>query len=129
MGKILVQDNDADNRAVISLVLQEGNQEVLSVESYDEAVYAVEVFKPDLVYLDFLVYDSQRSSKACAQIKSRHPGLPVVALSCDSQIAMKFFKNGFDNFLEKPFSIESLLSLTKQYLVLETVSKVTRRVD
>lgn len=113
--KILVQDADADIRNVLKIILEEFQYQVLTRANCKDLTETIQSFKPHLVMLDFR-FTGRESIEACIKIKLLYPNLPVIALSCNSNIEKLFSINGFDNFISKPFDIDELLEVIRKHI-------------
>lgn len=114
MKKVIVQDADCDLLETITIVLEEGEYIVLPLLLCDDVMAQIPVFIPQLVVLDFRLY-GQECTRLCKLIKKDFPYLPVIAMSCNSNIENEYRDAGFDNFIIKPFDIEHLLNVLLQY--------------
>jgi len=112
MKKVIVQDTDPDLLETLNLVLKEAKFEVLPLLHYQEVFNKIQTFSPNLVLLDFKL-SGEESIRICKLIKKSFPGLPVIALSCNMNIQETYAKAGFDNYIEKPFDLNDLLSVVQ----------------
>jgi UDP-3-O-[3-hydroxymyristoyl] N-acetylglucosamine deacetylase len=108
---ILVVDDDARVRESIGGVLRDEGYVVLTADDGREAIDVVDERRPDLVLLDVWMPDLD-GIEVLARIKRSHPRLPVIVLSGHGnvEIAVKATRMGAVDFIEKPFSIDGLLS-------------------
>lgn len=113
--KILVQEADADIRNVLQIILEEFQYQVLTLVNCRDLTETIQSFKPHLVILDFR-FSGKESIEACIKIKLLYPNLPVIALSCNSNIKNLFSINGFDNYISKPFDIDQLLDIIRKHI-------------
>ncbi|WP_158795580.1 response regulator [Pedobacter sp. L105] len=114
MKKVIVQDADCDLLETITIVLQEGEYTVLPLLLCKDIISQIPIFNPQLVVLDFRLY-GEECTHLCKLIKKDFPDLPVIAMSCNSNIENEYQDAGFDNFIIKPFDIEHLLDVLLQY--------------
>ncbi|NJO03009.1 MAG: response regulator [Bacteroidia bacterium] len=107
--KILVCEDDADLRELISMILSLQNYQVIAVE------YARDVYKilanqtPDLILLDLWLPDENGDiiiKKIRQDEKTRH--IPVILFSADARIREIAEQAQADRYLTKPFEIEEL---------------------
>ena len=110
MVKILIADDEAQIRKVITLVLREQGYEVKAVCNGREAVEAVSAFKPDVVLLDQQM-PVLTGVEALEEIKKIRPNQTIVFISAFGSIALAVdaIKKGAFDFIEKPFNNEYLL--------------------
>lgn len=113
--KILVQEADADIRNVLQIILEEFQYQVVTLGNYKDLTETIQSFKPHLIILDFR-FSGVESIEACIKIKLLYPNLPVIALSCNSNIKSLFSINGFDNYITKPFDIDQLLKVIRKHI-------------
>jgi DNA-binding response OmpR family regulator len=71
--------------------------------------------RPHLVMLDFR-FSGEECMEVCQEIKQRYPHLPVLALSCNSNIQSIYTKAGFDDYITKPFDLEQLYGILRKYI-------------
>lgn len=111
MARILVAEDDADLRLLVSLKLESSGHEVISVEDGSAAVHHCRSHRPDLVVLD-LMMPGMSGLEVCRFIRS-DPGLtatPVILLTARAQAAdiEAGRAAGVDEYLTKPFSPREL---------------------
>lgn len=125
---ILIVDDEADIRELISGILEdEGNETRLAKDS-DEALAAVEERRPSLVILDIWLQGSQLDGlEVLSRIKSQHPDLPVVIISGHGNIetAVSAIRLGAYDYIEKPFKADRLVLIMTRAL---EASKLKREV-
>jgi two-component system cell cycle response regulator DivK len=117
--RILVVEDQADNRQIIRDMLSVLDYELTEAENGAEALAAVAKQRPDLILMDIQLpvmdgYEATRRIKAEAGLKS----IPIIAvtsyaLSGDEQKARDA---GCDDFVPKPYSPRQLLAKIRQYL-------------
>ena len=110
--RILVVEDDADNRRIVAKVLTGEGYEVIEVATGAEAVAAVHQQRPDLILLDIMmpqmsgmeVLDRLRANPATA-------GVPVILVTAKDQDEdlLAGYKYGADYYITKPFSAKQLL--------------------
>lgn len=113
--KIILQEPDADVRAVLQIIFEDYHYLVSAQPGYDRLTEAIESFCPDIVLLDFRM-SGRDAIETCVKIKLIYPHLPVIALSCNSRIKELFAINGFDGYLAKPFDIEQLVQILNDHI-------------
>ena len=108
MATVIIQETDEDIRAVLTeALLMEGFDVYPVPASVQKIIELIDKVKPQVVVLDYK-YNGENCINTCRSIKQKYPGLPVVALSCNSDINDRYLKNGFDSFIQKPFDLEVL---------------------
>jgi two-component system, NtrC family, nitrogen regulation response regulator NtrX len=125
---ILVVDDEADIREMVSGLLEdEGHRPRLARDS-DEALKAIEQRRPHLVVLDIWLQGSRLDGlEVLNVIKKAHPDLPVVIISGHGNIetAVQAIKRGAYDYIEKPFKADRLLLVVMRAL---EASKLQREV-
>ncbi|MGA3265868.1 MAG: sigma-54 dependent transcriptional regulator [Verrucomicrobiota bacterium] len=112
-GKILVVDDEADIRQLLSAILEE-QYEVAEAGSGAALQKLLAQDAPDVVLLDVKLPDAD-GLDLLPQIKRRWPDTEVIVLSGHGTITMavEAGKRGAYNFLGKPFEAEKLLADVK----------------
>ena len=113
MAKILIAEDDSDLRLLVSLKLESGGHQVVSVEDGSTAAHQCRAMRPDLVILD-LMMPGMSGLEVCRYIRSQ-PDLaatPVILLTARAQEADIDAGRaaGVDEYLTKPFSPRELAS-------------------
>ena len=80
MPRVLVVDDQADVRTMISIVLRIHHFEIVEAESAASALKLFEEAIFDLVIVDIFLQDTNGSDLITA-LRTRAPGLPVIAIS------------------------------------------------
>lgn len=107
--RILVVDDDADIRTVLSMMLGDAGYEVAQAKHGMEAL-DMDVEQFDLILLDVMMPHAS-GFDICAKMRER-TNAPIVFLTAKSQDSdkQKGFQRGGDDYLVKPFSKVELLS-------------------
>ena len=116
-GKVLVVDDDSSVRAVIVLMLEEFDFEVVEAEDGAEGIRAFREHADDLdaVVLDVSLPDMQ-GTDVFRELRAIRPEVPVVLTSGNNEpeTRARFERMGIDAFLGKPFSpIRLVQTLTR----------------
>jgi len=118
--KILVADDEADIRHLISLTLSEEYEIVEAVDGV-EAVLKAKEEKPDLIMLDIMM-PRQDGYKTCMKIKSEDEtrNIPIVMLTgVDYELNRKLGEQlGAADYITKPFRMEALIKTVKRLVEL-----------
>ncbi len=114
---ILVADDDAGILQMLALMLEDAGYNVVVASDGKEALGMVEMYRPDLVLLDFMM-PNMDGCTACQRLKSDENTrkLPVVLMSADRKVAEKAIEAKADDYLLKPFSIEDMLGCLENFL-------------
>lgn len=114
--KILVVDDDESITEVIQIVL-EGEGYATEISFDGSCIPAFPNNLPDLILLDILLH-SKDGRKICRQLKSdpKTSHIPVIVLSAHSDTGQLANDCGADDFIEKPFDVDVLISTVEKYL-------------
>lgn len=117
MKKILVIDDDASILEVLQMMLEE-EQYIIETTAISEEIYQrVVEFRPNLILLDVLMtgVDGRIIARTLKQqTDSRH--IPIIMLSATPTVEETARDSGGDEFLAKPFEIDTLLMLIEKYV-------------
>ena|SRR5687767_8037962 len=113
---ILLAEDDADILEIITIVLSTNGYNVVSVSDGSEVQQQFKNHKPKLVFLD-LWMPGMNGKEVAKSLKSnaatKH--IPVVLISAHASLKQVAQEVGADSFLPKPFEIDDLVKLAKQY--------------
>ena len=115
---ILIVDDELEIRKIIQEILNDEGYSTAIASSADEARKQVSNKKPDLVLLDIWMPDEDGISLLKDWTKQAESNFPVIMISGHATIetAIKATKLGAKDFIEKPVSMEKLLSSTAEVL-------------
>lgn len=116
---ILVVDDEADIRDIVSGILSDEGHETRTAHDSDSALAAISDRVPRLVFLDIWMQGSRLDGLALLdEVKSRHPDLPVVMISGHGNVetAVSAIKRGAFDFIEKPFKADRLILIAERAL-------------
>ena len=125
---ILVVDDEADIRELVSGILSDEGHGTRVARSSDEALSLIGARRPHLVFLDIWLQGSRLDGLQLLElIKKDHPTLPVVMISGHGNIetAVSAIRMGAYDFIEKPFKADRLVLVADR--ALET-SRLKRQV-
>jgi len=112
--EVLVVDDEADIRELVSGVLEDEGYAVRSAADSNSALDAIDDRRPSLVLLDVWLQGSKMDGlQLLEQIKKRDPTLPVLMISGHGNLdtAVAAIREGAVDFIEKPFKADRLLHL------------------
>jgi len=117
--RILVVEDQPDNRKILRDLLTNANFEVIEAEDGEAGLVAAETHRPDLILMDIQLplmdgYEATRRIKANPALRA----IPIIvitsyALSGDEDKARAA---GSDAYFSKPFSPRQLLAKVREYL-------------
>lgn len=116
METIIVQDTEKDILDILTIILQEGGFNVYPLMNFEEDFLTIiEKTRPHVVMLDYRL-----TGKSCEQvlnkIRAAYHHLPVIAMSCNSNINEIYDKIGFDDYISKPFDIDVLYATLRRHI-------------
>jgi two-component system cell cycle response regulator DivK len=117
--RILVVEDQEDNRQIIRDLLSSTDYEIMEAESGEQALEAVAKQRPDLILMDIQLpgidgYEVTRRIKANPALRS----IPIIAVTSYalSGEEQKARAAGCDEYVPKPYSPRQLLAKIRQYL-------------
>jgi len=114
---ILIVDDEADIRMLISGILGDEGYQTRQAADADQALAAVAQRLPTMVVLDIWLQGSRLDGLQILQeLVREHPGLPVVMISGHGNIetAVAAIKMGAYDFIEKPFKADRLIVIVER---------------
>jgi DNA-binding response OmpR family regulator len=116
MYKVLVQETDESILEVLTMALEvEGFMVKGMLGAKPGFLELINDFRPHVVMLDFRLRGDD-AIEVCSLIKKQYPFLPVLALSCNSNIHLAYEKSGFDDYISKPFDLELLYHVLRKHI-------------
>jgi DNA-binding response OmpR family regulator len=116
METIIVQETDSDVLDILTYALQQGGFNVYPLLNCDDKFLdIIEQTKPHVVMLDFKLR-GEECMRVLREIKTKYPHLPVIAASCNSNINEDYDRAGFDDYIPKPFDLESLYLTLRKHI-------------
>src|SRR6201992_3138043 len=118
-SEILVVDDEADIRDLISGILTDEGYETRIAGDSEAALAAARARRPQLVVLDIWLQGSKLDGiQVLDVLKREQPDLPVVMISGHGTIetAVASIKKGAYDFIEKPFKADRLLHVVERAL-------------
>ncbi len=112
--EVLVVDDEADIRTLVSGVLEDEGYEVRTAADSTQTLEAFEERRPSMVLLDVWLQGSRLDGLQLLQeIKRRDPSVPVLMISGHGNLdtAVAAVREGAIDFIEKPFEAERLIYL------------------
>ncbi len=115
---ILVVDDDADGRSLISAVLRQAGATVTAVDSAQAALASVEQQRPDLVLTD-IAMPNMDGFALQRRLRERHDPseMRIVALTAFPASTVTSGEEEFDRYLRKPIDPLELTSALSQLLI------------
>ena len=115
--RIMIAEDDPSIQKLFSIILRKEGYDI-EVSSDAAGVYDKNRPLPNLFILDRQLQNSSDGLEACKYLKSDQEtkDIPVIMISATPEIGMLAKKAGAEDYLEKPFSINLLLSKIKKFL-------------
>jgi two-component system cell cycle response regulator DivK len=117
--RILVVEDQPDNRQIIRDMLADGGYEITEAENGEAALAAIAKQRPDLILMDIQLpvmdgYTATRHIKTDPDLRS----IPIIAVTSYalSGEEKKAREAGCDDYVPKPYSPRQLLAKIRQYL-------------
>ncbi|MGB6427513.1 MAG: sigma-54 dependent transcriptional regulator, partial [Methyloceanibacter sp.] len=126
---ILVVDDEADIRELISGILEDEGHGTRLAKDSDETLTAIEERRPSLVILDIWLQGSKLDGlELLDRVKRGHPDLPVVIISGHGNIetAVAAIRRGAYDYIEKPFKVDRLVLITARALEASRLKRENR---
>ena len=117
--KILILDDAADIRHLISEILQDEGYQCSEVGDSDTALASFKEDTPDLMILDIWLQGSDKDGlELLIYFKKNNSEIPIIMISghADIETAVKAIKLGAYDFIEKPFKADHLLLMVERAL-------------
>lgn len=114
---ILIVDDERDIRDLVSGVLVDEGYTARTAENSDNTLEEISNRCPSLVILDIWLKNSKLDGLEILQeLQKQHPELPVIIISGHGNIetAVTAIKIGAYDYIEKPFTADRLLHITKR---------------
>ena len=114
---ILVVDDEADIRDLISGILNDEGYDTRTAGNSDDALKEIDARRPSLLVLDIWLQGSKLDGLEILEaVKKKHKDLPVIIISGHGNIetAVTAIKRGAYDFISKPFETEKLLILVER---------------
>ncbi|MBE1556604.1 response regulator transcription factor [Sporosarcina limicola] len=117
MAKILIADDDAHIRELMSLFLRNEGFELIEAKNGAEALSIVENSRIDLVILDIMMPE-MNGWDLCREIRHRDSNIPLLMVTVKAEAGQKVkgFQLGTDDYLTKPFDPMELVMRVKALL-------------
>ena len=119
MSYILIVDDEADIRDLVSDLLEDEGHATRTAEDADSALSQIEAEPPALVILDIWLQGSRLDGiEILKAVKRDNPGIPVVIISGHGnvEVAVAAVQQGAYDFIEKPFNADQLLVVVSRAL-------------
>jgi len=116
-SEILVVDDNADIRKLISGILKDKGFSVREAANFDQATLEINKKLPDVAIIDVKLDKGDNDGiELLVHIKKLNDDIPVIMISghANVQMALDSLKLGAFEFIQKPFSAERLVNFTNR---------------
>jgi CheY-like chemotaxis protein len=126
--KILVVDNEEDQRRLMSVILTEFGYAVKTASSAEAALKRIDSENYQLIITD-LIMPEMDGTELCERIKGTRPDVKVYALSGHIELYDddKLEKLGFDGIIKKPVSMNALKKTIESAVGIPRIANSGRR--
>ena len=127
MERILIIDDEASIREVLTDILEDEGYEILTANDGIEGLHMMKTESVDLVFLDIWL-PHMGGVDVLKKIREDFPVVSVIMISghANVDLAVKAIKIGAYDFLEKPLDLTRVLTLTRNALELEKLRRENR---
>lgn len=117
-SRILVVDDDEEICTVLQLILELQGHSVLALQRADRVAEVLSAEPIKLIVLDMLI-GSAKGTDVCMQLKGndKTAGIPIMMLTALPDAEKVCRAAGADDFISKPFDMDSLISKVNQLLL------------
>jgi two-component system nitrogen regulation response regulator NtrX len=112
MGDILITDDEADIRSLISDILEDEGYATRTAGTAEGCMAAIAAEAPSAMILDIWLKDSDMDGiDILKSVRRSHPDIPIIIISGHGniEIAVAAIKQGAYDYIEKPFNLDQLL--------------------
>lgn len=115
-NRILIYEDDKEILLVCKLILQKNKYQVETLSKIEDVLKDVERIQPDLILMDLWIPETG-GEKATSLIKTNPAtsAIPVILFSANTDIREICARVNADDYLEKPFGINTLLKKIGQF--------------
>jgi PAS domain S-box-containing protein len=122
--RLLVVDDNADNRLLLTTILAEVGFQVCEAENGEEAIRAFEQWQPHLIWMDMRM-PVMDGYEATAKIRQLAGGstVKIIALTASAfrEQHGRIINAGCDAVLHKPFQVQEIFAALSQHLAVKFV--------
>jgi CheY-like chemotaxis protein len=122
--RLLVVDDNADNRLLLTTILKENGFQVREAENGQVAIEQFQEWKPDLIWMDMRmpVMDGYEATAKIRQLAGGHK-VKILALTASAfaEQHLSIIEAGCDAVLHKPFHVAEIFAALTKYLGVEFI--------
>ena len=117
MQCVLIYDDDIEILKVCKVILESQNYRVETLSSCENILEDIETMKPDVILMDLWI--PQIGGENAIKIMHQNPltnHIPVILFSANDEIEKISKRINANAFLKKPFDIDTLRQIIKNFL-------------
>jgi DNA-binding response OmpR family regulator len=116
-GKILVAEDDSAIVEVMKIILEDAKYTVFTADNSRDIHSLIKNEDPQLLLLDIWL-SGENGGEIAQRIRTdeKTASLPIVMISANNETERIAKEVGAAGFLQKPFTIDDLLSMVKQHI-------------
>ncbi|MCY4542215.1 MAG: sigma-54 dependent transcriptional regulator [Rhodobacteraceae bacterium] len=121
MDDILIVDDNPHIRDLIAEILGDNGYSTRSAATSTECMNAFRKAQPSMVLLDIWLHDLVMDGlDVMRELRKRNPSTPIVIMSAHGtiEVAVRAMRQGAFDYIEKPISLDRLLSVVKNAMEL-----------
>jgi CheY-like chemotaxis protein len=113
--RVLIFDDDETILEVCAIVLETNGFETVTQNNCEDILQKIDQFAPDVVLMDNKIppLGGVRASRIVRD-SPKHRGLPIVFFSANQEVAKLAAEAGADQYMEKPFDLDTLVSVLRR---------------
>ena len=120
MKKVLIVDDSAYNRTLLSAILRKKGLQVDMAENGEDAVKKFTEFKPDAVFLDYIM-PKKSGVEALVEMKQMNHDFIGIMLTSITAVddVQKAKEAGASGYILKPYETEKIYDVLKKFNIIE----------
>jgi DNA-binding response OmpR family regulator len=128
--KILIVEDHLPLRTALEISLQKRGYQTVSAGDGETALQLASEQRPDLLLLDIML-PRKSGFEICQHLRRRNVSLPIIVLTAKTadEDELLSFQLGADDFVRKPFNIETLLARIESLLLRSTLHGETPHIS
>lgn len=126
--QILIVDDEADIRQVVTLAFQESGFRVSSAENAETACRLLKKEQYDAVVTDVMM-PGEDGIKFLSKIHQEYPETPVILMTGHAQLQMAVdaIKNGAFDFIQKPFDLDQMKDVVNKAVNISRLHRAEKK--
>ncbi|MDN3588649.1 response regulator [Pedobacter aquatilis] len=116
MKTIIIIDQNLGLLEILCHALKIKDYEAVGYSGHELDLYGlIQQLSPSLIIID-LSFPLDAAIRWCCRIKSLYPHLAIAAMSCNQKVFTKNKHTIFDDTIDKPFDLDTLLKLVEKHV-------------